>query len=40
MIEFRHVMEHIEVYMNNEFMFSADNLSEAEKELEELGLEQ
>lgn len=30
--EYRRVMEHIEVYENGEFIFSADNLKEAEEE--------
>lgn len=36
MVEFRHVMEHIEVYEDGKFIVSADNLREAEQELEEL----
>ena len=32
-ITFKSVMEHIEVYLNNIFLFSADSKSEAIKEL-------
>lgn len=34
MYEFRRVREHIEVFLNGEFQFSADNMSEARAELE------
>lgn len=34
MYEFRKVREHIEVFLNGEFQFSADNMSEARAELE------
>lgn len=34
-IEFRNVNGHVEVYIDNEFQFSADTMSEALKELEE-----
>lgn len=37
-IEFRKVKEHIEVYQDGKFIVSADNLREAEKELEEMGV--
>lgn len=40
MIEYRHVMEHIEVYKNGEFVVSADNRAEAEQFLEELGVKE
>jgi len=33
-MELRKVKEHIEVYNNNKFLFSADNKQEAEKELQ------
>lgn len=36
MIEFRYRNGHIEVYKNNEFLFSADTVDEARKELEEI----
>lgn len=32
-IEFRNVMGHIEVFRDGEFWFSADNMSEAIKEM-------
>ena len=32
-MEFKNVNGHIEVYVNNKFLFSADNRVEAEKEL-------
>jgi hypothetical protein len=32
-MEFRKVRDHIEVYDNNKFLFSADTRQEAEKEL-------
>ena len=32
-MELRKVRDHIEVYQNNKFLFSADNKQEAEKEL-------
>lgn len=35
MYEFRHVKGHIEVFLNGEFQFSADTMSEARKELEQ-----
>ena len=35
--EFRWVRGHIEVYLNGEFLFSADTVHEAEKELESCG---
>ena len=34
MIEFRNVRGHIEVYIDGVFQFSADNLREAEQDLE------
>ena len=34
--EFRNVNGHIEVYINNEFQFSADTMSEALRELREM----
>lgn len=37
-VEIRHVMEHLEVYKDGKFLFSADNMREVEEELEELGL--
>lgn len=39
MIEFRKVKEHIEVYKDGVFIVSADNLSEAHKELNALGID-
>lgn len=36
MTEFRKVKEHIEVYINGKFAFSADNIKEAKHELEEI----
>lgn len=33
MYDFEFVRGHIEVYLNGEFQFSADNMSEAKKEL-------
>lgn len=39
MIEYRRVMEHIEVYKDGEFLVSADNMREAEQEVAELGIE-
>lgn len=35
--EFKHVFEHIEVYLDGVFQFSADSVAEAEAEL--LGVE-
>lgn len=35
MYEFRRVREHIEVFLNGEFQFSADNMSEARAEIRE-----
>ena len=35
MYEFRKVREHIEVYLNGEFQFSADTISEANAELKQ-----
>ena len=35
MYEFRHVKGHIEVFLNGEFQFSVDTISEAHKELEQ-----
>lgn len=35
MYEFRRVREHIEVFLNGEFQFSADTMSEARAELED-----
>lgn len=37
MYEFRHVKGHIEVFLNGEFQFSADTMSEARRELENEG---
>lgn len=36
MIEYRKVREHIEVYKNGEFLFSADTIEEAHHDLEEM----
>lgn len=36
MYEFRRVREHIEVFLNGEFQFSADSMSEAIAELEDV----
>ena len=36
MYDFRHVKEHIEVYYNGEFLFSADNIEEAKNEIKNL----
>ena len=33
MIEFKKVLEHVEVYIAGKFIFSADNTYEAEKEM-------
>lgn len=33
MYEFRHVRGHIEVYLNGVFLFSADSLAEAQREI-------
>lgn len=38
MYEFREIKGHIEVYLNGEFQFSADNISEARDELENGGI--
>ncbi len=38
MIEFKQVMEHIEVFYNGIFLFSADNMKEAREELYGLSL--
>lgn len=35
MYEFRKVREHIEVFLNGEFQFSADTMSEARAEIRE-----
>ena len=35
MYEFRYVKGHIEVFLDGEFQFSADTISEARKELEQ-----
>lgn len=35
MYEFRRVREHIEVFLNGEFQFSADTMSEARAEIRE-----
>lgn len=35
MYEFRKVREHIEVFLNGVFQFSADNMSEARAEIRE-----
>ena len=35
MLEFRRVNGHIEVYLNGEFQFSADNMREVYEELRE-----
>ncbi len=35
MYDFRSVKGHIEVYLNDKFLFSADSFSEAERELQE-----
>ena len=39
-MEFRKIRGHIEVYFDGEFMFSADDMSEAEKELRKLKLDE
>lgn len=36
MIEYRRVKEHIEVYEDGEFLVSADNMREAEEEVEKM----
>ena len=36
--EIRQVKEHYEVFLNGEFQFSADNITEVEKEIENLGI--
>lgn len=36
MYEFRRVMDHVEVYVDGEFLLSADNEAEADGELEEV----
>lgn len=33
MYDFKSVMGHVEVYLDGEFLFSADNMSEAKNEL-------
>lgn len=35
MYEFKRVRDHIEVYFNGRFQFSADSIEEAERELRE-----
>lgn len=35
-VEFRHVRGHVEVFQNNQFLFSADTMSEALRELREM----
>lgn len=39
MYEFRRVREHIEVFLNGEFQFSADTMSEAKAEIMKQGEE-
>lgn len=39
MVEFRKVKEHIEVYKDGVFIVSADNLREAQEELDKMGIE-
>lgn len=34
-IEYRHVRDHVEVYVDGVFHFSADTMAEAHKEMEE-----
>ena len=36
MYEFRYVRGHIEVFLNGEFQFSADNMKEAREEIFEI----
>lgn len=36
--EIRQVKEHYEIFLNGEFQFSADNLSEIIEEVERMGL--
>lgn len=36
MYEFRYVKDHVEVYYNGEFQFSADTMQEARAELAEI----
>lgn len=36
MYDFRNVYGHIEVYYNGKFVFSADTIDEAQRELQEL----
>lgn len=33
MYDFKYVKDHVEVYLDGQFQFSADNMSEARKEL-------
>lgn len=33
MYDFEYVMDHVEVYLDGKFQFSADNMSEARREL-------
>lgn len=35
MYDFKRVKGHIEVYFNGEFLFAADNMEEAERDVEE-----
>ena len=35
MYEFKRVRDHVEVFLNGEFQFSADSIEEAERELRE-----
>lgn len=37
-VQFKWVREHIEVFFNGRFLFSADNMGEALRELDEYGL--
>ena len=36
-IKIKYVQGHVEVYDDGEFLFSADNTTEAQKDLEEMG---
>lgn len=36
MVEYKHVKDHIEVYRNREFLFSADTIEEAHHDLSEM----
>lgn len=38
-LDIRHVMEHVEVFIDNEFMFSSDTEQEAYNDLKEYDLD-